>query len=117
MTIQDNLKTLIDLVENEPEHLIDLAFYECGSACGTLHCTLGLAAASGKFPFGVKDGTLTSVLGDDFSTKSLDPLFGPKAYSNLFATAGVGLRDKKFPYIGDKALALARLRAQLESLS
>lgn len=119
MTIIENLELLIKAVEDEPEQLFNLMWFERTAGCGTLHCTLGLAATMpgfqeqgltlvGSFP--VLEGRFTA----NNNSSNLDILFGKYAFARLFKSRNFGVWDREFSSpTSDKELALLRLRKQL----
>ena len=118
-SIRKNLLTAIELVESEPEHLINLAHYKQLKGGATLHCTLGVLCASGKWPemkFRPQPGGgYQVVFGIDGCeiihqrNEELASLFGENAYIYLFAARW----DDELSSLSDKELALKRLRDQL----
>lgn len=128
-----NLETLLSAVEAQPESLFDLSGYKQVEPCGTLFCTVGLAAT---MPFFQEQGVemrpvaTNANLGEVFINGQnawrfnvAPPLFGPNAFGNLFEPADCGNLDdllgyeddgENAPNMTDKELAIARLRKQLE---
>lgn len=125
MTIRENLLVLIEAVKSEPEKLFDLSVYERKNSCGTLHCTLGLAATLTHFRMQgleisastvavpVIGGTLVYDVG---AYDKLDQLFGKESCGRLFGAKHEGEWDfdLQAEQLTDKQLALARLDKQLE---
>ena len=134
-TIITNLEVLLAAVEAYPENNLNLSSYKCDdSVCGTLYCVAGLAATLPHFNaqgmYFEDDGEIhmddeggDGHVGRDSCT---DPLFGPEAWYNLFATYGGGNRDEELGAftdssrferaMTDKQLAVARLKAQIEAV-
>lgn len=133
----ENLQLLISAVEAHPEELFDLMKYKQEKNCGTLFCTLGLAASMPEFQEqGVQFLQYDNTFGFDVVingvpatiSHTIDSIFGPDAFDRLFQPAQLGQWDKSFGYslsteadeyspnMTDKALALKRLYRQLSIL-
>lgn len=143
MTPIENLEILIDAVEQHPEELFDLSKYKQEKNCGTLFCTLGLAASMPEFQAqGVEFVKRPEYSSSDVKINgetawyadTADGIFGPEAFSRLFEPADCGSMDaflryspgfvehcddgdiQHGPNMTDKELALARLNKQLSIL-
>lgn len=130
-TIIENLRRLIQLIEAEPDHLIDLERFEEEGSCGTHHCSLGLATQDEFFQAqGLSLGSVgvltRPLIGEHevspFSQVSeghsrLNAMFGEDSYERLFEPRGDSDWDSGIieddDTLTDKDLALARLRKQL----
>lgn len=127
-TIRENLLEAIKAIEAWPEEKLDLEYFmKTSASCGTLYCAAGLLTIT---PFFIEQGLYLQNIGgrnafrkagdEDtiaFRAPWVSDMFGEGAFGNLFATHGQGDLDKELladGYLSDKALALARLRKQLE---
>lgn len=129
-TIRENLLALIKFIEDEPLNLFNLSYYHHETNCGTLHCSLGLAATK---PYFHEQGLhytedfhpMIAIQGHHW-TACIDELFGSEAYMRLFKARecgsydqtlkpGITLNGEAFEDAGytDKDLALDRLKLQL----
>lgn len=135
-----NLEILIALIEAYPQSLFDLDAFQQVKSCGTLYCSVGLAASQPYFQF--KGLTLSPasdlmVKGKEYwggmeeNDKVLDSIFGKDSFHNLFQPAGQSKGDAEhsdydeefgydsdgndiyFENTTDKELALWRLKRQL----
>lgn len=133
MTPIENIEILIEAVTAQPEELFDLSKYKREESCGTLFCTLGLAATLPEFQ---AQGLKIFQCGDAFDVTINDvhawyegiaePVFGPNAFIRLFEPADCGTMDAVLGYdrgwsygspnMTDKELALKRLNRQLSIL-
>lgn len=142
-TIIANLEQLRDQIILQPEKLFDLNFYKQEEPCGTIFCSVGLAASMPHFieqGLGFRlvksynDATEPSMgyavsgyyaqingVDVDDNGKDLDMLFGENAFITLFVPGGEGLNDYEFDdrhpdEFSDKELALARIEYVLNEL-
>lgn len=129
-----NLETLLAAVEVQPEGLFDLSMFKQDSSCGTLFCTIGVAACLPHFQaqgleFGrVQGNNKEVVLINGYAAYNrgvADPIFGPNAFDHLFEPAGLGGFDgdedidyddysDDMPNMSDKTLAIARIEKQIQ---
>jgi hypothetical protein len=140
--IIENLVFLRKLITSYPEHLLDLARFRSERECGTLYCSVGLAASHPFFNaqglhFGNDSNTIAMngvSLWDihNFNHADLDALFGENSFECLFQERGRGAFDAEhhdstviydedgYETTGiessttDKDLALWRIRRMLE---
>lgn len=97
-----NIEVLIDLIKAYPQELFDLHAFTATKGCGTLYCSIGLAASQPYFQMkglslhnfdlqirGV-DYFKTLIDGDE---DYLDTLFGEESFDRLFDRAGQGAFD------------------------
>lgn len=141
--IIQNLETLIEAVEAHPEDHFNLSRFKQETECGTLFCTIGLAATMPYFQEqGLELVNITPRFserqvfdvringGHSYEAMLVDPLFGPNAFGRLFDPAGLGSLDEVLGYVDedelgntiqpnmtDKELALARLRNQVKLIT
>jgi hypothetical protein len=91
-SIHENLIFLLSLLEASADEVIDLEHYE--SRCGTLHCSLGLAATH---PFFNEQGLRLTGFPinrqPSISIYGMDKMFGTKAWERLFAPFNNGVWD------------------------
>lgn len=140
--IINNLKTLLAAVEAQPESQFDLSFYKKEEACGTLFCTIGLAATMPHFQalgynfksFQNRSGGFVYFVNKDDEevtyTDITDEDFGDGAFEALFAPASRGTTDEALGYeaicdddgdriganLSDKELAVKRLENRISFL-
>lgn len=136
-----NIEVLIELIKAYPQKLFDLHAFTDTKDCGTLYCSIGLAASQpyfqmkglSLFDFDLQirgvDYYKTRIAGDE---DYLDTLFGEESFGRLFDIAGQGVFDNQhpdfdedaavddwngegdaFPNTSDKELAIWRLEYQL----
>lgn len=142
----NNLTTLLAAVEAQPETLFDLQQFKQTKPCGTIFCTVGLAATMPHFTEqglgltqyypGTDGGYYVSLNGmhmcEDENEEALEAMFGPEAFEHLFQPAGEGMKDAAYGLeqtfddwedevidsnMTDKQLAVVRLQQRIKELA
>lgn len=139
--IIENIVTLRGMIEACPETSFNLLTFKAVKECGTLYCSVGLAACQ---PYFIEQGLTLSergallIYGRDIwqsnSMQNIDEIFGEDSFEKMFHPRNEGCFDEKHPSfygvqysegyteylihdsVSDKHLALWRIDRVLEEM-
>lgn len=122
-TVLENLQFGLQLIQAEPEQMLNLSTWAIKKTCGTLHCGAGLLGTHKYFQeqgiellWTQQDGFEMIGVSAWRGSMAADRVFGRNAYDRLFAPHGLSPLDESAPVgSSDKDLLIWRFNCAIDA--